>query len=162
MVVGKYVTISGKILINKMATPISKKNGRAAFATYKIFFPVRACITKRLKPTGGVICDISTTNTMKIPNHNRSIFAACTIGNMTATVSTTTEIPSKKQPNITNNTVRYQINSIGDKYIPEIHKAKALGIPKKPIASVKKCAPTRMKPIIQELFTAPNKLSIKL
>ena len=33
------------------------------------------CSTNRLKPTGGVICAISTTNTMKMPNQIGSIIA---------------------------------------------------------------------------------------
>lgn len=33
---------------------------------------VRPWMTKRFSPTGGVICAISTTNTMKTPNQIRS------------------------------------------------------------------------------------------
>ena len=47
---------------------------------------------------GGVICAISTTTTMKMPNQIRSIPASRTIGSTTAMVSTTDEIPSRKQP----------------------------------------------------------------
>src|SRR3989344_151630 len=38
------------------------------------------------------------TNTMKMPNHTRSKPAASTVGSSTAMVSTTMEMPSRKQP----------------------------------------------------------------
>ncbi len=57
-----------------------------------------ACSTKRLKPTGGVICAISTTSTTKMPNHSASMPAACTVGSTTPMVSTTMLMPSRKQP----------------------------------------------------------------
>ena len=56
------------------------------------------CSTNRLKPTGGVICAISTTSTMKMPNQSRSMPAFSTVGRMTPIVSTTIEMPSRKQP----------------------------------------------------------------
>ena len=55
-------------------------------------------MTNRLKPIGGVICAISTTTTMKMPNQITSIPAWRIIGSTTAMVSTTEEIPSRKQP----------------------------------------------------------------
>ena len=75
-----------------------------------MLWPVSPCTTKRLKPTGGVICAISTTSTMKMPNQIRSIFAASTIGMITAVVSTTIEMPSRKQPRIRNRIVNAKIN----------------------------------------------------
>ena len=56
------------------------------------------CSTNRLKPTGGVICAISTTSTMKMPNQIRSMPAAWMVGISTPMVSTTIEMPSRKQP----------------------------------------------------------------
>ena len=47
---------------------------------------------------GGVIWAISTTTTMKMPNQITSMPAARIIGSTTAIVSTTDEIPSRKQP----------------------------------------------------------------
>ena len=64
-------------------------------------FLVMPCSTNRLKPTGGVICAISTTMTMKMPNQIKSNPAACTVGRMTPMVSTTIEMPSRKQPSTT-------------------------------------------------------------
>ena len=63
-----------------------------------IWWPVMPCSTKRLKPIGGVICAISTTTTMKMPNQMMSIPAWRIIGSTTAMVSTTEEMPSRKQP----------------------------------------------------------------
>ena len=60
--------------------------------------PAMPCITNRLKPMGGVICAISTTTTMKMPNQIMSMPAWRTIGSTTAMVSTTAEMPSRKQP----------------------------------------------------------------
>ena len=59
------------------------------------------CSTNRLKPTGGVTCAISTTMTMKMPNHSGSMPAFCTVGMITPMVSTTIEMPSRKQPSTT-------------------------------------------------------------
>ena len=56
------------------------------------------CSTNRLKPTGGVICAISTTSTTKMPNHSGSMPAFWIVGRMTPIVSTTIEMPSRKQP----------------------------------------------------------------
>ena len=105
MLLGKYVTICGNITIKASASNMSIKNGSAARATTKMLRPVRDCKTNKLNPTGGVICDISTTMTMKIPNQSGSIPTALTIGMMTEVVKTTTEMPSKKHPKITKNTV---------------------------------------------------------
>ncbi len=58
------------------------------------------CSTNRLKPIGGVICAISTTTTMKMPNQMMSMPACRIIGSTTAMVSTTEEMPSRKQPMI--------------------------------------------------------------
>ncbi len=60
---GSQVAISGKTVISKTASKSRKKNGREARAMENRFLPVSPCRTKRLKPTGGVICDISTTST---------------------------------------------------------------------------------------------------
>ena len=59
----------------RRATPSSsrKKKGSAARATSKMLCSVRPWMTNRLKPTGGVICAISTTITMKMPNQMRSM-----------------------------------------------------------------------------------------
>ena len=70
------------------------------FATSKMPLPVSPCSTKRLKPTGGVICAISTTSTMKMPNHTRSKPVVAMIGSTTETVSTIMLMPSMKQPRI--------------------------------------------------------------
>jgi hypothetical protein len=51
-----------------------------------------------LKPTGGVTCAISTTTTTKMPNHSGSMPALWMVGISTAIVSTTIEMPSRKQP----------------------------------------------------------------
>jgi hypothetical protein len=56
------------------------------------------CSTNRLKPTGGVICAISTTSTTKMPNQIGSMPAFCTVGRITPMVSTTMLMPSRKQP----------------------------------------------------------------
>ena len=59
------------------------------------------CSTNRLKPTGGVICAISTTSTTKMPNHSGSMPALITVGMITPIVSTTIEMPSRKHPSTT-------------------------------------------------------------
>src|SRR5690606_33051434 len=71
------------------AALIRKKSGSAVRAIQVTSLRVRPCSTNRLKPTGGVICAISTTRTMKMPNQIRSKPAACTVGSSTAIVSTT-------------------------------------------------------------------------
>ena len=58
-------------------------------------------MTKRLKPTGGVISAISTSSTMKMPNHTRSKPAAWTIGMTMEVVSTIIETPSSAVPSST-------------------------------------------------------------
>ncbi|MNJ05843.1 hypothetical protein D3C73_1674410 [compost metagenome] len=60
--------------------------------------PVMLCSTNRLKPTGGVICAVSTVITRKMPNHSGSIPAAWMMGSTTLMVSTMVEMPSRKQP----------------------------------------------------------------
>src|SRR5215212_10472345 len=89
MVFGSQVAISGKIVMMSTPRHRTKKKGITERATCRMLWPVSPCTTKRLKPTGGVICAISTTSTMKIPNQIRSIFADSTIGMITAVVSTT-------------------------------------------------------------------------
>ncbi len=61
---GRNVTIPGTCTISTSASSISRKNGSAAREIARMSLPVSDCSTKRLKPTGGVICDISTTITM--------------------------------------------------------------------------------------------------
>jgi hypothetical protein len=61
-------------------------------------FYVMPCSTNRLKPTGGVTCAISTTMTMKMPNQSGSMPAYRIVGMITPIVSTTIEMPSRKQP----------------------------------------------------------------
>ncbi|KAG1419166.1 hypothetical protein G6F57_023693 [Rhizopus arrhizus] len=85
--------------------------------------------TNRSKPTGGVICAISTTNTMKMPNQIRSMPAACTVGSNTPMVSTTIEMPSRKQPSTMKNTINAMIRPNCDRPNPPIHSASARGRP---------------------------------
>ena len=54
----------------------------------------------KLKPTGGVICAISTTTTKKIPNQIMSKPACLIIGSIIAIVNTTAEMPSRNIPKI--------------------------------------------------------------
>ena len=90
--------ICGKYQMSSTATIISQNIGSACRAIHVICFFVMPCSTNRLKPTGGVICAISTTSTRKMPNQRRSMPAASTVGRMTPIVSTTIEMPSRKQP----------------------------------------------------------------
>ena len=83
-----------------MAAPIRTKNGSVTLAIQVISRFVMPCSTNRLKPTGGVICAISTTSTMKMPNHSGSMPAFWIVGRITPMVSTTIEMPSRKQPRI--------------------------------------------------------------
>jgi signal transduction histidine kinase len=69
-------------------------------AILNMSYPVICCRTNRLKPTGGVICAISTTSTTKMPNQIISIPACLTKGSMIAMVRATQEMPSRKQPRI--------------------------------------------------------------
>src|SRR6266702_4678164 len=122
--------------------------------------PVSPCRTNRLKPTGGVICAISTTSTMKMPNHSRSIPAALTEGRITAEVSTTMEMPSRKQPRTMKSSVSTRIRWPGVSPWRAIQSAIARGIPVKPIATVRKAAPVSMKAIMQDVFIAPMTLAL--
>ena len=60
-----------------------------------------ALMERRAQPTGGVICAISTTSTTKMPNHSVSMPAFSMVGRITPIVSTTIEMPSRKQPSST-------------------------------------------------------------
>src|SRR6185437_14636178 len=98
MCAGSSVTIDGKNQIASTATHIRKNIGSVCRAIHVIWRPVIPCRTNRLKPTGGVICAISTTSTRKTPNHRRAMPACSTVGRMTRIVSTTMEMPSRKHP----------------------------------------------------------------
>ena len=74
------------------------KNGIAARAIVLLSLPVMFCSTNRLKPTGGVTSAISTSSTMKMPNHTRSKPAFWIIGSTTAAVSTIMQMPSSAVP----------------------------------------------------------------
>jgi hypothetical protein len=88
------------------------------------------CSTKRLKPTGGVICAISTTSTTKMPNQIRSMPAACTVGSSTPMVSTTIEMPSRKQPSTMKNSISASSScELGDRPSAPIHSARWRGRP---------------------------------
>jgi hypothetical protein len=56
------------------------------------------CSTKRLNPTGGVICAISTRMIRYTPNQTRSKPACFTMGRTTTVVSTIIEMPSIRHP----------------------------------------------------------------
>ena len=71
---------AGMNQIASMAPIISQNIGSAFLAIQVICFFVIPCSTNRLNPTGGVICAISTTSTMKMPNQRRSIPTASTDG----------------------------------------------------------------------------------
>jgi len=86
-------------------------------------------IINRLKPTGGVICDISTTSARKIPNQIGLIPDCVTMGKTTDVVSTMTEIPSRKQPKAMKKMVRHKINWMADSPNVAIHSASTLGMP---------------------------------
>ena len=93
------------------ATSISSEQRQCAVRAIQVTSRrVRPWITNRLKPTGGVICAISTTSTMKMPNQIRSKPAASTVGSSTAMVSTTMEMPSRKQPSTMKNTMSSSIS----------------------------------------------------
>ena len=94
-------------------------------------------MTNRLKPTGGVICAISTTRMTKMPNHSRSIPAACTAGRITAVVSRMIEMPSRKQPRAMKNNVSASSNRYGDSCLAMIQSASAAGRPVKLMAEVR-------------------------
>jgi hypothetical protein len=83
-----------------VSTSIRKK-GSEARATSVCSRPVMVCMTKRLKPTGGVISAISTSSTMKMPNQTRSKPACCTSGMTIEVVSTIIETPSSAVPRMT-------------------------------------------------------------
>src|SRR5690606_5550807 len=65
---GSHRTISGHTARAMAHASSRKKNGSVARATKLSERPVIDWITNRLKPTGGVICAISTTTTRKMPN----------------------------------------------------------------------------------------------
>ena len=88
-------------------------------------------------PTGGVICAISTTSTIKMPNQMGSIPAACTAGRMTDVVSTTMEMPSRKHPRMMNSSVRTAISAAWENCLATIHSASIAGSPVKLMAVVR-------------------------
>src|SRR5438094_4856676 len=124
--------------------------------------PVRPCSTNRLKPTGGVICAISTTSTTNMPNQSKSIPAAFTEGSMTEEVSTTIEMPSMKQPRMIYSTVSTATSCQAAKPCSPIHCAMIRGTPVNAIATVRKAAPARMKAIMHEVLVAPITLAWKV
>ena len=69
---GKYVAISGIKARRRANPPKIKKKGKEAFAIVLIGSPVKFFTTNKLKPTGGVICAISTDMTRKIANQTGS------------------------------------------------------------------------------------------
>jgi hypothetical protein len=77
---GRNMTIWGKAVIMKTPDNRMKKNGMAAHAMEKMLLPVKFCNTKRLNPTGGVICAISAVITRNIPNQTRLICIVSRIG----------------------------------------------------------------------------------
>ena len=137
MALGRLSTICGNTVITATATIIRMKNGNEALAIVKMSLPLMLCTTNRLKPTGGVICAISTTRTIKIPNQSRSIPAAWTAGKITEVVSNTIEIPSRKQPNMMKNTVSAASSAQAGMPTLAIQFASAAGRPVKLIADVK-------------------------
>jgi hypothetical protein len=63
--------------------PSARRRASSTRAIQPISRWVMPCSTNRLKPTGGVICAISTTSTTKMPNHSGSIPALSTVGRIT-------------------------------------------------------------------------------
>ncbi len=98
-------------------------------AIHGICFFVMPCSTKRLKPTGGVICAISTTITMKMPNQMRSMPAFWMVGRITPMVSTTMEMPSRKQPRTMKKTMSAKSSQKGVSPSPVMNSARWRGNP---------------------------------
>src|SRR3546814_18990118 len=76
-------------------------------------------------------------------------------------VSTTADMPSRKQPSTIENTVSAAISASGVSSRPAIQAARLRGNPVKPIASDRKSAPARMSAIMQEVRRAPIRLATK-
>lgn len=102
---------------------------------------VNPWITDRSKPVGGVICDISTTSTTWMPSQNRSTPLRSIIGSTVEVVSTTIEMPSRKQPRSMENRVGATIGMTGESPMAAIRSASWRGMPVKPDARLGMAAP---------------------
>ncbi len=69
-------------------------------------------------------------------------------------VSTTTEIPSRKQPSTTKNAVSAASSAWGESSNPPIQAARLRGSPVNPMATERNAAAARMKAIMQEVRVA--------
>jgi len=99
----KQVTSKPVSTVGRYTSPdaMIRKKGNVAQAMRPIFSPVSPCITKRLKPTGGVICAISTTITRKTPNQILSNPASRMSGSAIGSVMTMADMPSSTMPRTT-------------------------------------------------------------
>src|SRR5690554_821132 len=81
---------------------------------------------------------------------------------MIEVVNTTIDMPSRKHPTTMKKRVRARINIWGDRFMSPIQRAKSLGIPAKPIATVKKADPSSKIAIMHDVRVAARAPSTKL